>query len=149
MPERHLTVQRQMSAATEAVWTLYADYPNLAAPSSGLRATSAVGDQTSGVGARRLVKLKPFGSMTETVTAWEVGRRLDTANLPSASLPFKRARASLTLEPHDSGTLATFECRYLPRVGLGRLIGPLIDKMLTRTFADMLSATDQAALAAE
>lgn len=147
MPERHITVQRQMSAATESVWVLYADYPNLADHWSGLRATSAVGDQTSGVGARRLVRLKPFGSMTETVTVWEEGRRLDTQNLPSASLPFKRARASLTLEPNDNGTLATFECCYLPRVGLGRLIGPLIDKTLTGTFTDMLAATEKAALA--
>jgi hypothetical protein len=30
-----------------------------------------MGSQTSGVGARRHVELKPFGSMDETVTTWE------------------------------------------------------------------------------
>ena len=146
MPERHITVQRRMSAITGSVWTLYADFPNLARHWSGLRATRAIGDQTSGVGARRRVELKPIGSMDETVTVWEDGRRIDTRNRPSASVPFKQADSSLTLEPDDEGTLATFDYRYVPRGGpLGRLTGPLIDKMLTSTFNDMLAATEEAA----
>jgi hypothetical protein len=105
-----------------------------------------MGDQTSGVGARRHVDLKPIGSMDETVTVWEDGRRIDTRNQPSASVPFKHAESTLTLEPDDDCTLATFDYRYLPRGGpLGRLTGPLIDKMLIATFTDMLAATDEAA----
>ena len=145
MPERHITVQRRMSAITGSVWTLYADFPNLARHWSGLRATRAIGDQTSGVGARRRVELKPIGSMDETVTVWEDGRRIDTRNLPSASVPFKHAESTLTLEPNDDETLATFDYRYVPSGGpLGRLTGPLIDKMLTAAFTDMLAATDEA-----
>ena len=147
MPERHITVQRRMSASTGSVWALFADFPNLASHWSGLRATKAIGDQTSGVGARRRVELKPIGSIGETVTVWEDGRRIDTRNQPSASVPFKQADSSLTLEPDDEGTLATFDYRYVPRGGpLGRLTGPLIDKMLTATFTDMLAATDEVAL---
>jgi hypothetical protein len=98
------------------------------------------------VGARRRVELKPIGSMDETVTIWEEGRRIDTQNLPSASVPFKHAESTLTLEPDGEGTLATFDYRYVPRGGpLGRLAGPLIDKMLTGTFTDMLTAMDEAA----
>ena len=146
MPERHLRLQRRMAAPTSSVWALFADFPNLASHWRGLRATRAIGDQTSGVGARRRVDLKPIGSMDETVTVWEDGRRIDTQNQPSASVPIKLAESTLTLEP-DDGTLATFDYRYIPRGGrLGRLTGPLIDKMLTATFADMLAATDQAAL---
>jgi hypothetical protein len=145
MPERHITVQRRMSASTGSVWALFADFPNLASHWGGLRATRAIGDQTSGVGARRHVELKPIGSMDETVTVWEDGRRIDTQNQPNALVPFKHAETSLTLEPHDDGTLATFDYRYTPRGGpLGRLTGPLIDKMLTATFTDMLTATDEA-----
>jgi hypothetical protein len=146
MPERHIRVQRRMSAPTGSVWALYADFPNLAKHWSGLRATSAIGGQTSGVGARRRVLLKPTGSMEETITVWEGGRRMDTRNQPSASVPFKQARSSLTLEPDGDGTLATFDYRYVPRGGpVGRLTGPLIDRMLTATFTDMLAATDKAA----
>ena len=148
MPERHITVQRRMSAPPGSVWALYADFPNLASHWSGLRATRAIGDQISGVGARRRVELKPIGSMDETVTAWEEGRRIDTRNQPSASVPFKRAESTLTLDPDEDGTLATFGYRYVPRGGpIGRLTGPLIDKMLTATFNDMLAATEKAALA--
>jgi hypothetical protein len=145
MPERHIRVQRRVSASPGSVWALYADFPNLARHWHGLRATSAIGSQTSGVGARRRVDLKPMGSMEETITVWEEGRRMDTRNQPSASVPFKQARSSLTLEPDGDGTLATFDYRYVPRGGpVGRFTGPLIDRMLTATFTDMLAATEKA-----
>jgi hypothetical protein len=148
MPERHITVQRRMAASTGSVWALFADFPNLASHWSGLRATRAIGNQTSGVGARRHVELKPIGSMDETVTTWEEGRRIDTENHPSMSVPFGRAETTLTLEPDDRGTLATFDYRYVPRGGpIGRFTGPMIDKMLTATFTGMLAAIDKAALA--
>lgn len=145
MPERHIKVQRRMSASKDSVWTLLADFPNLARHWSGLRTTRAIGDQTSGVGARRRVELKPFGSIDETVTVWESSHRIGTENRPSPSVPFKHAESTLTLEPDGHGTLATFDYRYTPRGGpLGRVTGPLIDKMLTATFTDMLAATDEA-----
>jgi hypothetical protein len=64
------------------------------------------------------------------------------------SVPFKHAESTLTLQPGDEGTLATFDYRYVPRGGpMGRFTGPLIDRMLTATFTDMLAAADAAALA--
>ena len=147
MPERHITVQRRMSASQGSVWALYADFPHLANHWNGLRATRAIGVQTSGVGARRRVELKPIGSMDETVTAWEEGRRIDTLNQPSALVPFKHAESMLTLEPDEGGTVVTFDYRYVPRGGpVGRFTGPFIDKMLTATFTDMLAATEKDAL---
>ena len=83
MPERHLTVQRRIPAATGSVWALLADFPHLARYWDGLRSTTAIGAQTSGVGARRRVGLKPLGSMDETVTAWHEGRRIETQNRPA------------------------------------------------------------------
>ena len=86
--------------------------------------------------------------MDETVTTWEEGRRIDTRNQPSASVPFKQAGSTLTLEPDGDGTLATFDYRHVSRGGpIGRFTGPLIDKMLTATFTSMLAATEEAALA--
>ena len=147
MPERHITVQRLMAASPAAVWALYADFPNLAAHWHGLRGTRAIGHQTSGLGARRRVDLKPFGSMEETVTTWEEGRRIDTRNHPSSLVPFNRAETTLTLKPDGEGTFATFDYRYVPRGGpIGRLTGPLIDKMLTASFTDMLAETERVAL---
>jgi hypothetical protein len=145
MPERHIRVQRRMAASTDAVWALFADFPNLASHWGGLRATRAIGDKSSGVGARRHVELKPIGSMDETVTTWEEGHRIDTENDPSLLVPFNRAETMLTLEPDGEGTLATFDYRYVPRGGpFGRFTGPLIDKMLSATFTDMLAATEEA-----
>ena len=81
------------------------------------------------------------------MTIWEEGRRIDTENRPSASVPFNHAETTLTLEPDHEGTLASFSYRYVPRGGpLGRVTGPLIDKMLTASFTGMLAATDESAL---
>lgn len=148
MQERHITVERRMSAPLSSVWELFADFPHLASHWKGLRSSTPLGDQTRGVGARRVVALKPVGTMTETVTTWEEGHRIGTRNQPSASVPITWASSSLVFESDGDGTMTTFDYTYVPRGGpLGRLTGPLIDRMLTRTFEDMLAATDKAASA--
>ena len=147
MVERHLTVRRQVVASRASVWAVCADFPNLADHWGGLKASRPIGDQTHGVGARRQVDLKPVGALVETVTAWEEGRALATTNQPSALVPFKHAEARLTLEPEDHGTAITFDYRYEPRGGpMGRLTGPVIDRMLKANFESMLAAIEQAAL---
>ena len=146
MAERHLIVRRRTASSSSSLWAVFSDFPNLAEHWDGLKASRSIGDQTGGVGARRQVDLKPFGTLAETVTAWEEERTLATANQPSALLPFKRAESRLTLETDGDGTVITFEYRYEPRGGpLGRLTGPLIDKMLKRDFESMLAATEAAA----
>jgi Polyketide cyclase / dehydrase and lipid transport len=95
MPERHIAVQRRIAASTGSVWALFADSPNLASHWSGLRATRAIGDQTSGVGSRRPVELKPIGGMDETVTAWQEGRRIDTKNQPRQRAAVPPSRVAL------------------------------------------------------
>jgi hypothetical protein len=145
--ERHLTVQRQVAASLDSVWGVCADYPNLAEHWDGLRASRPIGDQTQGVGARRQVDLKPVGSLVETITSWEEGRTVATANQPSALVPFKQAESRLTLEPKGDRTAITFDYQYVPKGGpLGRLTGPVIDRMLKRTFESLLAAIDEAAL---
>jgi hypothetical protein len=138
-----------MAAASPSVWAVLADFPNLANHWSGLKASGSIGDLTQGEGARRRVDLKPPGTLTETVTAWEEGRTIATANEPSALVPFTRAESRLTLEPDADGTAVTFDYRYVPRGGpLGRLTGPLIDRKLRTDFERMLAAIEKAAAAA-
>ncbi len=147
MAERHLTVRRQLAASRNSVWAVCADFPNLANHWDGLKASRPIGDQTHGVGARRQVDLVPVGTLTETVTAWEEGRAIATMNQPSALVPFKQAESKLTLEPNGDGTTITFDYRYVPKGGpIGRLTGPVIDRMLTRSFQSMLVAIEEAAL---
>ena len=126
---------------------MFADFPNLADHWDGLKASVAIGDQTNGVGARRQVDLKPVGTLTETITAWDEGRTIATANQPSTLVPFDRASSELTLEPDEDGTAITFDYRYVPKGGpVGRLTGPVIDRMLTANFESMLAAVEEAAL---
>lgn len=146
MAERHLTVRRRVPAPPEAVWTVCSDFPNLADHWDGLRASRPLGDRATGLGAQREVDLKPIGRLTETVTEWEDGHAIATANEPSALVPFSRAASRLVLEPDGDGTEVRFDYRYVPRGGpVGRLTGPLIDRMLTRTFESMLAAIEDGA----
>ena len=147
MTERHLTVRRQAAAPSDSVWAVCADFPDLADHWDGLKASRPIGDQTRGVGARRQVDLAPVGTLVETVTAWEEGRTLATTNQPSALVPFKQAEARLSLEADGDGTAITFDYRYVPRGGpIGRLTGPVIDRMLRTNFESMLAAIGEAAL---
>jgi hypothetical protein len=147
MTERHLTIRRQVAASCESVWALFADFPNLANHWDGLKASRPIGDQTHGVGARRQVDLVPVGSLVETVTAWEEGRSFATSNQPSALVPFKQAEARLTIEPNGDGTAITFDYQYVPKGGpMGRLTGPVIDRMLKTNFESMLASIGDAAL---
>ena len=146
MRERHLTVRRQAAASSASLWAVLADFGNLADVWDGLRESQAVGNKTQGLGARRQVHLSPVGSMIETVTEWEEGRALATKNEPSALVPFKQAKSRLVLQPDGDGTAMAFDYRYVPRGGpVGRLTGPLIDRMLTATFESMLAAVEKAA----
>jgi hypothetical protein len=146
MAERHLTAQRRAAASPAAVWAVFADFPNLADHWDGLKGSRLVGDQRQGVGARREVDLAPVGSMVETVTVWEEGRTLATTNQPSRLVPLKQAEARLTLEPAGDGTAMTFDYRYVPKGGpMGRLIGPVIDRMLRTNFESMLAAVEEIA----
>jgi hypothetical protein len=147
MAERHLTVRRRAAASCAAVWAVFADFPNLADHWGGLKASRLVGDQSQGVGARRAVDLAPVGSLVETVTAWDEGSTIATRNQPSTLVPFKQAESTLTLQPDGDGTAITFDYRYVPRGGpMGRLSGPLIDRMLRTSFESMLAAVEEAAL---
>ena len=147
MAERHLTVRRQVAASCDSVWDVFADFPNLADHWGGLKASRPIGVRTEGVGARRQVDLAPVGTLVETVTAWEEGRRIATTNQPSALVPFKHAESRVTLEPDGDGTAITFDYRYVPRGGpMGRLTGPVIDTMLRRNFESMLASIEEAAL---
>jgi hypothetical protein len=146
MAERHLIVRRQVAAPSSSVWGFFADFPSLGDHWSGIKASRPIGDQRQGVGARREVDLAPIGSMVETATAWEDGRTIAPRNEPSALVPFKHAESRLTLEPEGDATTITFDYRYVPRGGpVGRLSGPVIDRMLRKTFEDMLDAAEQAA----
>lgn len=145
MVERHLTVGRRTTASSAEIWGVLEDFPHLANVWNGLKSSRPLGERTGGLGARREVHLAPVGTMTETITGWEPGRALATMNQPSALVPFKKAKSRFVLEPDGGGTAMIFDYTYTPKGGaVGRLTGPLIDRMLTKSFESMLAAVEEA-----
>ena len=91
---RSITVKRRTSAAPAAV---LADFPNIAAWSSGVKMSFSTSESTSGVGAQRHCDLAPFGALEETVKEWEEERRL-VVNIDSVKkLPMSRGVATFLL----------------------------------------------------
>lgn len=86
-----------MTAPQAAVWQVLADFPNISVWNTGVKASHATSDATSGVGAKRHCDLAPVGTLEETIAEWDEGNRL-VINIDSATkLPIERGVATFTL----------------------------------------------------
>lgn len=133
-----------MDAPRDAVWSVLADFPNIANWNSGVKASHATSDAIEGVGAQRHCDLAPLGALEETIAAWEPGERL-VVNIDSAEkLPIERGVATFTIG--DTATEVDYE--YEPAGVIGRLMGPILARQLTKGFDGFLADLDAAASSA-
>ena len=138
---RSISVSRQMTAPRAAVWSVLADFPNIATWNGGVTNSFATSEATGGVGATRHCDLAPLGELEETIAAWDEGERM-VVNIDSAKkLPIQRGAATFTLG--DDRTTIDYE--YVPSRVLGRLAAPLLDRQLSKGFRGFLSDLDAAA----
>ena len=143
---RVVKVSRQIDASPTRVWTVLADFPNIADWNSGVNRSYSTSDATAGVGAKRHCDLAPIGALEETVTGWDEDRRLEIRIDSAAKLPIVHGLATFTLDSADAGTDVHIEYSYQPRFGfLGQLMGRFVlDTQLTRGFARFLKDLEQA-----
>jgi len=130
-----------MTAKPEAVWAVLADFPNIADWNSGVKASHATSDATSGVGATRHCDLAPLGALEETIAEWDEGRRM-VVNIDSAAkVPIKRGVATFVID----GETTTVDYAYEPAGVLGKLMAPVLSRQLTKGFQGFLQDLDAAA----
>ncbi|MFW2334164.1 SRPBCC family protein [Ilumatobacter sp.] len=138
---RSVHVSRQMSAPRSAVWSVLADFPNIATWNGGVKASHATSEATSGVGAQRHCDLAPVGTLEETIAEWVDGERMVVSIDSATKLPIERGAATFTLG--DDTTTIDYE--FEPKGFVGRLTAPLLVRQLTKGFGGFLADLDTAA----
>ena len=133
-----------MSAPRTAVWSVLADFPNIATWNGGVKASHATSEATGGVGAQRHCDLAPVGTLEETITEWVDGERM-VVNIDSATkLPIEHGAATFTIA--DDTTTIDYE--FEPKGFIGRMMAPPLVRQLTKGFGGFLTDLDTAAAAA-
>ena len=137
---RSINVSHQMTASREAVWSVLADFPNIADWNGGVKTSYSTSDATAGVGATRHCDLAPLGALEETIAGWDEGERLVVQIDSAKKLPIRSGTATFTL--NDDTTTIDYE--YEPTM-LGRLSARVLDHQLSKGFEGFLSDLDTAA----
>jgi len=141
---RTINVSRAIRAPKSAVWAVLADFPNIAEWNSGVKKSFATGDTSEGVGATRHCDLAPVGQLEETIAEWRPEEKLVVNIDTAARLPLKRAVATFTLDGGETSTTVRVDYAYEPGL-LGRVMGPVLDRQLTKGFAGFLADLETAA----
>jgi Polyketide cyclase / dehydrase and lipid transport len=148
MTDRVVRVERSIPAASSDVWAVLADLPSHASWRDDVKVSRMLGDATSGVGARRHLDLAPLGGLDETVLDWEEGSMMVVAVDKATVVPVKSGEATLVVDREgEDESKVTWEFRYVPKGGpLGRVIGAVADRQLTKVFRRVLADLEHAAL---
>jgi len=144
---RNVNVSRQIQSSASGVWDVLADFPNVADWNSGVKTSYATGESSGGVGATRHCDLSPAGALEETVREWEPSKKMVVSIDSASRLPIKKGLVTFDLTAQgDDLTTVTVDYDYETKWGLlGRAMGGLLDRQLTRGFDGFLTDLDTAA----
>jgi uncharacterized protein YndB with AHSA1/START domain len=118
-----ISVNRHVQTPRESVWSVLADFANIADWNSGVTESFSTSEAAEGVGATRHCDLKPLGALEETIAGWEPMREMVVRIDSAAKLPIKTALVTFTLDGDDSAPTVTIVYDYVPKFGpLGRVI---------------------------
>lgn len=143
---RSIRVSRRIPSAPAKVWSVLADFPNIAAWNTGVAKSFATSDSTGGVGAQRHCDLSPFGELEETVKEWDDTGRMVISIDSTKKLPIAHGEVIFVLSPADDATEVSIDYSYLPKFGLlGQIMGGLVlDGQLEKGFKGFLKDLDAA-----
>lgn len=143
---REISVHRDIAAHRSAVWGVLADFPNIADWNSGVTKSFSTGQSEEGLGATRHCDLAPMGELEETITGWEPESRMVVRIDSAAKLPIRSGEVTFSLGEADGATPTELRYAYQPKFGpIGSLMGPMIDRQLTKGFTGFLADLEQAA----
>lgn len=145
---RNLTIEGTIAAPRSAVWTVLADYPNIADWNDGVQRSLALGESTEGVGAQRRCELTPAGAMRETVTEWQPEDKMVIAIDKVEKMPINEATMTFTLAEVGETTPITMSYDYEPKGGpFGGVIAAVLKRPMTKGFNGFIRDLERAAQA--
>ena len=98
------TVTVTANAPKEAVWEVLADFANIAKYTDSVKESSLTSQQPFGVGASRVCKLAPVGTVQERILEAVPGDRLVISIFKTKGLPVKGSETTFSLTEIDSNT---------------------------------------------
>lgn len=107
------------------VWDTLADLEGVSRWNPVIDRAECLAAARQGIGARRRCWMAPSGSMTETVTEWEPGRRI--AFTVDEASPLRSGIGRFQLDDAEEGTRLTASFDYEVRFGP---LGPVIDRLV-------------------
>lgn len=114
-----------LDAPRSIVWDTLADLEGVSRWNPGIDRAECLAAARQGVGARRRCWMAPSGSMTETVSEWEPGRRI--AFTVDEASPLRSGLGRFRLADAGGGTRLIASFDYEVRFGP---LGPVIDRLV-------------------
>lgn len=129
-PRETRVIRRSIDTGADpaTVWTVLADFGNIARWSSGVKQSHLVSDVPSGLGAHRHCDLSMGMTVREEIVHWLEHEELGI-KFTKFSMPAKEATATFRLTKTSRGTRVDFEMAFQPR-GITRLMAPLLQRMM-------------------
>lgn len=112
----------------ELVWSVLADFGDVAAWAPYMRVSHLIGSRETGIGTRRAMRHQFGFRFEECVTAWNEGTGFEFDVL-KAPWPMKDVSESWTLQTQGSRCLVTSRVEYGMKMGV---MGALLDWLLVR-----------------
>lgn len=120
----------RINGRPEDVWAAIADLGAIQEFHPGVKKSYYTTELREGVGASRHCDLLPFGSVEERAIDWKNGESLTLEIFDGERIPpFRTARATMSVERADDGTIARLALEYSLRFVV---IGSLLDRLLVR-----------------
>ena len=120
-----------ISAPKSVVWSVLADFPNIADWTDSVKTSVQTSDAFNGVGATRSCDLAPMGAIKERIAEWDPENKIVIDIYETAKMPVKSSLTTFSLEEIDATTTrATMSPR--PEIGGGIFSGILANRLAKR-----------------
>ncbi|MGB0652064.1 MAG: SRPBCC family protein [Thermoplasmatota archaeon] len=117
-----VAVARQYDAPKEKVWNVFADIGNVQEISPGIESSKRE-NKKDGVGAQRSCEFGKGAGITEEVTAWTDGERMQFTGIAFRKAPMKKMVATFDFKEQDGKTLVSCVMDYDMKMGF--LLNPI------------------------
>ncbi|RVW02513.1 SRPBCC family protein [Rhodococcus spongiicola] len=137
MPD--FTINRQIQAPVEKVWSVLNDFGNIARWNPGVKRSALTSDGPVSEGTTRHCDLAPLGGVEERIDTYIPNERMTVNLYETYKLPISGGVADFNIAPHDSGTELTLHYSYTPNL-LGRVAKGSTDKQLRKGIGGLADA---------
>ena len=125
---RLIKQRAEIGASLPVIWSILADFGEVAAWAPYMKHSALIGDQKTGVGSRRELRHAWGFRLQESVTEWTDGRSF-SFDVVQAPYPMKDVKESWLIEHVNGQTIVATSVEYAMRLGI---LGAALDAILVR-----------------